>query len=86
MSTFIRQIDNVNLSDCGEYFLVLSEFIKPKFISILKDYPLIGISLELLGLPVNNNWRDAAFPEIHSDSEETLIVPSKNYFIDPNIT
>lgn len=84
--TFIQQLDNLKLNICGEYFSILTEFVRPRLMSFLSNYQLIGTTLELLKLPVETSWRKIVMSDVESVAykDPTFVVPSLNCFIEPD--
>jgi len=86
IQAFIQQLDNLKPNICGEYFSVLSELVKPKLMTFLSNYQLIGITLELLNLPVETSWRKITLTDLTCSpcNDPLFLIPSLNCFIEPD--
>lgn len=59
MSTFLSQLTLINKHTCGEYFGVLRKLIRLRLSRHALNYPLLGVMLEAMRLPVAKPWSES---------------------------
>ena len=76
----IKEIDNLNLGNCGQYFEILTYFAKlsPEIKSVLNSMFLLGVCFELIGVSKIKNWRKNC-------AQKAILLKSPCWsFVEPN--
>ena len=69
-NALIRQFNNLEKDYCGEYFRIMSMYVK---LMSMKEFTLIGKTLTFLGIAVDMNWKGGLSVKVMNSDKELLI-------------